>query len=233
MAERLPDPTREPDPYREERLAMVAEQLADRGITDPDVLAAMRRVPRQEFVPASSRWAAYHDSALPIGHGQTISQPYIVGLMTSLAQPVRGARVLEVGAGSGYQAAVLAELGASVVAMEIIPAQAERAGDTLARLGYDRRVRVITGDGFSGYPEGAPYAAILVTCAVVEVPAPLAEQLAPDGRLILPLGDSLAYQTLSVVTPAGQGRLDYHNITGVVFVPMTGPHGFRASGGDY
>jgi protein-L-isoaspartate(D-aspartate) O-methyltransferase len=218
------------DPYQAERLSMVERQVAARGVTDPEVLAALRRIPRHEFVPEAARPAAYYDGALSIGRGQTISQPYIVGLMSSLAQPVRGARVLEVGAGSGYQAAVLAEMGAEVWTTEVIPEQAEQARATLVRLGYGTRVHVLFGDGALGHPAAAPFAAILVTCAVPRVPPPLADQLAPGGRLVLPLGEHLGYQTLTVVTRLPDGSLRTRGVSGVVFVPMTGPHGFEEEG---
>jgi protein-L-isoaspartate(D-aspartate) O-methyltransferase len=215
------------DPYRAERAAMVANQIEARSISDPAVLAAFRRVPRHEFVPAFQRESAYQDSALPIGHGQTISQPYIVALMTSLAQPLAGAKILEIGAGSGYQAAILAELGATVYSLEIVEFQVQRSRETLQRLGYADRVQVIAGDGFLGYPPAAPFDVILVTCAVSDIPRPWLDQLAPSGRIILPLGNDLAYQSLSVVTRKADGGLSTRHITGVVFVPMTGPHGFK------
>lgn len=215
------------DPSRAERESMVADQVAARGITDPEVLEALRRVPRHEFVPAAQREVAYQDSALPIGYGQTISQPFIVALMTSLAQPARNKRVLEIGTGSGYQAAVLAELGATVYSLEIIGVQAEKSREALARTGYADRAHVIHRDGFLGYPEAAPFDVILVTCAVPETPGPLLEQLARGGRIILPLGETLSYQTLTVVTRSPQGRPVFQPVTGVVFVPMTGPHGFK------
>lgn len=217
------------DPYLAERLAMVEEQVAARGVADPAVLAALRRVPRHEFVPEPLRPAAYDDRALSIGFGQTISQPYIVGLMSELAQPVRGERVLEVGAGSGYQAALLAELGAKVWACEVLPDLADRARATLERLGYGERVQVLTGDGALGHPPAAPFAAILVACAVPRVPKPLRDQLAPGGRLVLPLGESLGYQVLTKLTHMPDGGLSLQSVTGVVFVPMTGPHGFEES----
>ncbi len=212
---------------REERLAMVASQVEARGVASPAVLAALRAVPRHEFVPASQAWAAYHDSALPIGHGQTISQPYIVGLMSELTQAGPGRTVLEVGTGSGYQAAVLAEMGAKVYTLEIIEYQAEKARQTLERLGYSDRVFVQRGDGFLGWPDAAPFDSIVVTCAVSAPPPPLLSQLKPRGRLILPLGDSLTFQTLTVVTLDEDGQPIYQDVTGVVFVPMTGPHGFK------
>jgi len=223
----------EHDPLAEERSAMVSEQVEARGITDTRVLAAMRRVPRHEFIPPVLRWAAYQDSALPIGYGQTISQPYIVGLMTSLARPEPGTKVLEVGTGSGYQAALLAELGASVLTIEIVEQQVQKARETLARLGYSDRVHSIRGDGFLGYPETAPYDVIVVTCAVPRAPQPLLDQLKPEGRMILPLGESLNFQTLTVVTRKTDGELLYRRITGVVFVPMTGPHGFTNGSDKY
>ena len=210
-----------------ERHRMVAEQIEARGIRTPEVLQAMRIVPRHEFVPASERALAYRDSALPIGHAQTISQPYIVGLMTELLQPQAGDKILEVGTGSGYQAAILAEMGAEVYTIEIVEPLAERARQTLTNLGFIDKVSVKAGDGFAGWPAAAPFDAIIITCAVSEVPPPLVEQLKPGGRMVLPLGESLAYQTLTVATKSDTGKLIYQDITGVVFVPMTGPHGFK------
>jgi protein-L-isoaspartate(D-aspartate) O-methyltransferase len=206
---------------------MVASQIEARGITTPGVLAALRAVPRHEFVSASQAPVAYHDSALPIGHGQTISQPYIVGVMTELTRIHPGQSVLEIGTGSGYQAAALAEIGARVHTVEIVAYQAERAAATLARLGYSDRVTVHLGDGFLGWPAAAPYDSILVTCAATDTPAPLLTQLAPHGRLILPLGDSLSFQTLTVVTKDPDGQPVFQDVMGVVFVPMTGPHAFK------
>jgi protein-L-isoaspartate(D-aspartate) O-methyltransferase len=205
------------DPWYAEREAMVTEQLAGRGIRNPAVLAAMRRVPRHEFVPAGVRPAAYHDRPLPIGEDQTISQPYIVALMTEAAEVRKGARVLEVGTGSGYQAAVLAELGAEVYSIEIVEPLARRAAATLARLHYSVHLR--TGDGYRGWPEAAPFDAVLVTAAPPAIPEPLKDQLGPAGRLVVPVG--IDSQQLIVVRRAG-GRFEESRIAPVRFVPMTG-----------
>ncbi|MBN1594759.1 protein-L-isoaspartate(D-aspartate) O-methyltransferase [candidate division FCPU426 bacterium] len=216
-----------PDPNIGARRRMVEEQIAGRQVSLPAVLEAMRAVPRHLFVPPAQVPSAYSDSALPIGHGQTISQPYIVGLMSELLQPRPGDKILEIGTGSGYQAAVLAQIGAEVYTIEIIEPLAARARDTLARLEYGSRVSVKAGDGFAGWPEHAPFDSIIVTCAVSRVPSPLLAQLKPGGRIVLPLGETLEYQTLTVVTKSEGGELTYRNVIGVVFVPMTGPHGFE------
>ena len=203
---------------RSERERMVDEQIAARGVHDPAVLAAMRAVPRHEFVPERWRTHAYADRPLPIGEEQTISQPYIVALMTELAGVRPGARVLEVGTGSGYQAAVLATLGADVYTIEIVPALAESARTTLARLGYTK-VRTRLGDGYRGWPEAAPFAAIVVTAAPPEVPGALLAQLAPGGRLVIPVGT--AEQELQVHERTADG-VRVRNVIPVRFVPMTG-----------
>jgi protein-L-isoaspartate(D-aspartate) O-methyltransferase len=195
---------------------MVAEQIAARGVRSAAVLAAMSKVPRHEFVPVRWRDEAYADHPLPIGEGQTISQPYIVALMTELAAVGPGARVLEVGTGSGYQAAVLATLGAEVWSIEIVESLARSAQATLARLGYDR-VRTRTGDGYQGWPEAAPFEAIVVTAAPPEVPAALLAQLAPGGRLVIPVGS--AEQELQVHERTADG-VRVRRITPVRFVPM-------------
>jgi protein-L-isoaspartate(D-aspartate) O-methyltransferase len=200
------------------RARMVEDQIAGRGITDAGVLKAMRSVPRHEFVPRAQRAEAYEDWPLPIGHGQTISQPYIVALMTELAAVKPGDRVLEVGTGSGYQAAVLAEMGAEVYGIEIVEPLATRARDTLRRLGYDR-VQVRHGDGYRGWPEAAPFAAIVVTAAPPEVPHALVEQLAPGGRLVIPVGRADQELKLMVKTPSG---LETRSVVPVRFVPMVG-----------
>jgi protein-L-isoaspartate(D-aspartate) O-methyltransferase len=176
------------DPSSAARERMVAEQIAARGVADARVLAAMRKVPRHEFVPADVRARAYDDSPLAIGHDQTISQPYIVALMTELAALGPGARVLEIGTGSGYQAAVLAEVAGAVYTIEILAPLARRAEATLSRLGYGR-VHVRQGDGYRGWPEAAPFDAIVVTAAAPKVPPALLEQLADGGRLVMPVGD--------------------------------------------
>jgi protein-L-isoaspartate(D-aspartate) O-methyltransferase len=187
------------------------------GIRDERVLEAMRRVPRHEFVPEAERQSAYEDRPLPIGRGQTISQPYIVAAMTELAAPEPGARVLEIGTGSGYQAAVLAEVAGEVYSIEIIPELARTAAARLARLGYGR-VHVRTGDGYLGWPEAAPFDAIIVTAAPPEVPKPLEEQLKVGGRLVIPVGD--LYQELRVITRTPTG-LREQSVFPVRFVPMT------------
>jgi protein-L-isoaspartate(D-aspartate) O-methyltransferase len=205
------------------RARMVREQIEARRIRDPRVLAAMRRVPRHEFVPAEHRDAAYADRALPIGHRQTISQPYVVALMTELAAVGPDARVLEVGTGSGYQAAVLAELAREVWTIEIVEPLARRATATLARLGY-RHVHVRHGDGWVGWPEAAPFDAILVTAAPPRVPAALLDQLAMGGRLVVPVGER--NQMLEVHERTAEG-VRVRRVTPVEFVPMTGGEGKR------
>jgi protein-L-isoaspartate(D-aspartate) O-methyltransferase len=200
------------------REAMVRDQIEERGVRDPAVLAAMRAVPRHELVPAGVRDQAYEDHPLPIGHDQTISQPYIVALMTELAEVKRGERVLEVGTGSGYQAAVLASLGAEVYSIEIVEPLARRATADLERLGY--RVKVRAGDGYRGWPAAAPFDAIIVTAAPPRIPKPLVDQLAKGGRMVIPVGDN--YQELRVLTRDESGAVREEPVTGVRFVPMTG-----------
>jgi protein-L-isoaspartate(D-aspartate) O-methyltransferase len=197
---------------------MVTDQIAARGVRDPRVLAAMGKVPRHEFVPAPWRESAYADTPLPIGHEQTISQPQIVAVMTELAALDRDSRVLEVGTGSGYQAAVLAEIAAEVYTIEILEPLAKAARSTLRRLGY-ASVRVRHGDGYRGWPEAAPFDAILVTAAAPRIPPALVEQLAPGGRLVIPVGG--VPQQLQVVTRTPEG-LAVRQIYPVLFVPMTG-----------
>src|SRR5262245_4719938 len=211
----------EPVPVEARRTAreeMVAKQIVARGVTDPAVVRAMRVVPRHEFVPDAVRAQAYADEPLPIGHRQTISQPYIVALMTELAAVRPGDRVLEVGTGSGYQAAVLAELGAQVYSIEIVEPLARGAAATLRRLGYDR-VRVRHGDGYRGWPDAAPFAAIVVTAAPPEVPPALVAQLAPGGRLVIPVGT--AEQELRVLVKTSAG-IETRTVVPVQFVPMVG-----------
>ena len=182
--------------------AMVREQIEARGVRDPRVLAAMRAVPRQRFVPEAYRARAFDDGPLPIGHRQTISQPYIVAVMTELLRPEAGDRVLEIGTGSGYQAAVLARLVTRVYSIEIVPDLAAQARATLAELGV-ANVEVFAGDGYRGLPDQAPFDGILLTAAPAEVPQPLLDQLAPGGRLVAPVG--AADQELRVIerTPEG------------------------------
>jgi len=210
----------EPEIYARQRRQMVSEQLAGRDITQARVLEAMRKVPRHLFVPPPYRDQAYEDYPLPIGEGQTISQPYIVALMTQSLGLEGGEKVLEIGTGSGYQAAVLAELKARVFTIEINPQLAEKAAQTLRELNYTD-VRVKSGDGFFGWPEEAPFDCVIVTCASPRIPSPLVEQLKEGGRLIIPLGDNRPFQVLTLATKIG-GRLKTKEISGVRFVPMTG-----------
>jgi len=201
------------------RQRMVDLQLRDRDIVSPSVLRAMARVPRHRFVAAELANAAYDDHPLPIGHGQTISQPYIVALMTQLIAPTPRSRVLEVGTGSGYQAAVLAELCKEVYGIEIVKPLADEARARLTALGY-KNVTVRHGDGYRGWKEHAPFDAILVAAAASHVPQPLVEQLAPGGRLVMPVGDH--FQELLVIHKQGDGSLQRRSVIPVVFVPMTG-----------
>jgi protein-L-isoaspartate(D-aspartate) O-methyltransferase len=202
-----------------ERQTMVETQIAARGITDPATLEAMRNVPRHEFLPLRLREEAYMDYPLPIGHGQTISQPYIVAFMTEAIRPQPGEKILEIGAGSGYQAAVLAAAGANVYTVEIVGPLAEMARQTLARLGYDK-ARVLQADGFRGWPEHAPYDAIVVTCAPDRIPPALVEQLRDGGRMIIPVGRGLE-QELVLLRKEGD-RVVTQSVLPVRFVPMTG-----------
>jgi protein-L-isoaspartate(D-aspartate) O-methyltransferase len=212
-------PVTTPDSYQLVRKRMVDTQIRARGVADARVLAAMEKVPRHEFVPADVFVQAYDDYPLPIGYGQTISQPYIVALMTELIKLKAGDKVLEIGTGSGYQAAVLAELTDGVFSIEIVPPLAERARALLDRLGYTA-VTSKQGDGYWGWQEQAPFDAIIVTCAPDHVPQPLLEQLADGGRLVIPVGPPGGYQSLWVITREGD---EYHNFNwgGVAFVPLT------------
>ncbi len=209
------------DPIVVARHRMVRDQLVARGrdITNPRVLAAMGKVPRHEFVPERIRSQAYDDNALPIGYGQTISQPYVVAFMTQQLDPKPTDRLLEIGTGSGYQAAVLAELVGEVHSIEIVEPLAQRAEADLKRLGYTN-VQVRVGDGFKGWPEAAPFDAIIVTCGPEEVPEPLVEQLKDGGRMIIPLGAT--WQQELVLLRKHAGRLMRQSVLPVRFVPMTG-----------
>jgi protein-L-isoaspartate(D-aspartate) O-methyltransferase len=206
------------DERRSERERMVSEQLAARGIRDERVLEAMRRVPRHRFVDPEEVPYAHEDRPLPIGHGQTISQPFIVAFMTEALELDGTERVLEIGTGSGYQAAVLAELAREVFTIEIVPALGEEARARLAELGY-RNVHVLVGDGYQGWPEHAPFDAIIVTAAPDHVPQPLVEQLAPLGRMIVPVGTRDQELVLLRRTETG---LVSESVLPVRFVPMTG-----------
>jgi protein-L-isoaspartate(D-aspartate) O-methyltransferase len=208
--------------YENARETMVQEQLErpGRNISDPRVLAAMRTVARHELVPESIRHLAYTDRPLPIGHRQTISQPFIVAFMTEQLAPEPTDRVLEIGTGSGYQAAVLAHLVDTVYSIEIVEPLAQRATADLARLGYEN-IKVRFGDGYLGWPEAAPFDAIIVTCAPEDVPQPLVEQLAEGGRMIIPVGPQGGVQEL-VLLEKRSGKLRQQDVMPVRFVPMTG-----------
>ncbi|MFW6169162.1 MAG: protein-L-isoaspartate(D-aspartate) O-methyltransferase [Planctomycetota bacterium] len=203
----------------EARRQMVERQLAARDVTDERVLEAMRRVRRHLFVPKNVRSQAYADGPLPIGHNQTISQPYIVGLMTQLAQPEKSDVALDVGTGSGYQAAVLSVLCKEVYSIEIVEPLAERAGERLETLGYEN-VTVKHGNGYRGWPENSPFDLIIVAAAPEKIPQPLIDQLKPGGRLVIPVGDFL--QNLMVVEKERDGSVSKRKIAPVAFVPMTG-----------
>lgn len=199
-------------------------QYTGRSAFDERVLAAMREVPREDFVPPELRHRAYDNRPLPIGHGQTISQPYIVALMTDLIQPAPHQVVLEVGTGSGYQAAILAKLVKRVYTMDIVEALAVAAGERLQRMGY-ANVEVRGGNGRLGWPEHAPYDAILVAAAAPDIPPALVEQLAPGGRLVIPVGEARDAQELLVLSKEADGRVRQRSVLPVVFVPLTGAAG--------
>jgi protein-L-isoaspartate(D-aspartate) O-methyltransferase len=199
---------------------MVEVQLRRRGIRDRRVLAAMSEIPREEFVPAESRVETYADNPIHIGHGQTISQPYMTALMAALLELTGGETVLEVGAGCGYATAVLAQLAARVVAVELIPALAQLARENLRRTGRGRNVTVVEGDGWFGYPALAPYPAISVAAAAREIPAALLEQLGDPGRLVIPVGEEHDQELRSLTKR--EGRIDYRVATLCRFVPLRG-----------
>lgn len=198
---------------------MVREQISERGIEDQEVLGAMLAVPRHEFVPEEHRNLAYADRPLPIGEGQTISQPYIVALMTELLRIEPGDRVLEVGTGSGYQAAVASHLADSVLTIEIFESLAENAKRRLGRLGY-RNIVVRQGDGYFGWSERAPFDAIVVTAAAGHIPPPLVRQLKPDGRMVIPVGGAFQTQRLVLVEKRPDGTTTTRNLLPVRFVPL-------------
>ncbi len=213
------------DLYRDARQVMVETQLKRRGIRDPRVLAAMSKIPRHHFVPRHLRDQAYGDYPLPIGEDQTISQPYIVALMTQALELTENDKVLELGAGSGYQAAILAELAAQVFTVERIASLAQAAQQALAALGYTN-VHLRVADGTLGWPEEAPFDAILVTAGSPQVPPPLVEQLAVGGRMLIPVGDSYS-QTLTRVRRTPEG-LKHEYLGGCRFVKLIGKHGWQA-----
>ena len=212
--------------YPEQRLAMVRDQIEARGVRDRRVLDAMRKVPRHEFVLPSWRHLAYADMALPIDCGQTISQPYVVALMTDQAEVAPGAKVLEVGTGSGYQAALLAQMGASVYSIEIDGELARQAAARLQRLGY-ASIRLREGDGYRGWPEHAPFQAIVVTAAPDHVPQPLVDQLAVGGKMVIPVGSGVQQLLVLTRTPTGK---ESRSVTLVRFVPMRGEAEKRTPG---
>ena len=207
--------------FEKARQQMVNVQLKGRDITDPQVLKIMSRVPRHLFVSKSLSSQAYADHPLPIAEGQTISQPYIVALMTQILKIKTGEKVLEVGTGSGYQAAVLAELTENVYTLEIRPKLAEEAGKKLVKLGYTS-IQAKQGDGYFGWPEASPFDAIIITAAANHIPPPLLKQLKPGGRMILPLGSTTFFQTLTLITKHADGTTDVQHLTTVSFVPMVG-----------
>ncbi|MGB9613559.1 MAG: protein-L-isoaspartate(D-aspartate) O-methyltransferase [Candidatus Margulisiibacteriota bacterium] len=207
------------------RNEMVETQLIPRGIKDPLVLGAFRKVPRHEFVPEDIRSAAYEDCALPIGEGQTISQPYMVAIMTELLQPKKTDKILEIGTGSGYQAAILAELCQKVFSIERLVTLSQRAEKILKKLGY-QNINLIVGDGTEGYCSEAPYDKIVVTAGCPDIPKPLVNQLASGGRLVIPVGDRYL-QTLTVVTKEN-GKIKAEESIGCVFVPLIGKYGWQS-----
>jgi len=207
------------DPRAAERARMVREQIESRDAHNPAVLRALRSVPRHLFMPEEVRDLAYQDHPVPIGHGQTISQPYIVAIMTQLLEPAKEHKVLEIGTGSGYQAAVLDGLVKHVYTIEIVPELARSASATLVKLGY-RNVTVRHGDGYQGWPEQAPFDRIIVTAAPPELPQALLDQLKPGGKLVAPVGSTVWGQDLVVVEKNAQGKISRRSVFPVMFVPM-------------
>jgi protein-L-isoaspartate(D-aspartate) O-methyltransferase len=205
--------------WKEEADRMVKDQILRRGVTNSKVLEAMRRVPRHLFVPSHLRFSAYTDQPLPIGQGQTISQPYIVAYMTESLDPKPGDRILEVGTGSGYQAAVLAELGCEVFSIEIREKHAKQAAARLNELGYSK-VHIRIGNGADGWKEEAPFDGIIVTAAANEIPRKLVEQLKPGGRMVIPVGDSFFSQDLVLVEKLESGKTVSRTLIAVRFVPL-------------
>ena len=208
--------------YDAAREAMVREQIAGRGIRDRRVIEAMRHVPRHSFIPAAERARAYDDGPVPIGQGQTISQPYIVALMTELVRPQPGDRVLEVGTGSGYQAAVLARLVKHVYTIELEETLARSATAVLRELQFEN-ITVRTGDGYGGWPEHAPFDIVIVTAAPEHIPQPLIDQLKPGGRLIVPVGPRFSVQQLKLLEKDAGGAIKTTEVSPVMFVPLRRP----------
>lgn len=206
------------DKYAAARNNMVTVQIVDRGVTNQAVLAAMRKVPRHLFVPEEYINKAYDDNPLPIGYGQTISQPYIVAYMTEAVQPTSRKKALEIGTGSGYQAAILAEIVKNVYTIEIIPELASEAADRLGKLGY-KNVKAKFGDGYKGWPEYGPFDIIIVTAAAEQIPQPLIDQLAENGRLVMPVGQPSAIQEL-VLIEKKRGKIEKRRLIFVRFVPF-------------
>lgn len=197
----------------------VTRTMTGRDHLNPRVMDVMRQVPREDFVPADLRHAAFRDGALPVGHGQTISQPYMVALMTDLLELTEDSVVLEIGTGTGYQAAILSRLARQVYTIEKIPALARAAQLRLSEMGYDN-IEARCSDGSLGWPEKAPFDGIVVTAAAADVPPALLEQLGPGGRMVIPIGLPYSHQELMLVTKDSQGKTDTHDILGVAFVPM-------------
>ena len=212
------------DPFDRKRSQMVEVQIKQRGVEDKKTLEAMRMTPRHKFVPKHLISSAYADRPLPIGMGQTISQPYIVALMTEKLALAPNHRVLEVGTGSGYQAAVLSPICKEVYTVEIIPSLGEKARQRFDKLGY-KNIRTKIADGFYGWKESAPYDAIVVTAAATQIPPPLIQQLKVGGRMVIPLGSVFQVQRLMVITKEPDGSITSENILPVRFVPLTGGHG--------
>jgi protein-L-isoaspartate(D-aspartate) O-methyltransferase len=224
QGEKVPRPDHNHPVFKEridERKRMVATQIRARDVKDPNVLKAMRIVPRHAFMPVNQRRYAYADRPLPIEHGQTISQPYIVAFMTDALKLRPGSKVLEIGTGSAYQAAVCAEIAREVYTIEIVEGLAKTAKERLKKLGY-KNVFVKAGDGFFGWPDKAPFDAIIGTAAAKRIPEPLLEQLKPGGRMIIPTGSSWGFQYLVLITKDTKGKIHKSKVMPVRFVPMTG-----------
>ncbi len=213
------------DPYHAARMAMVEKQIKARGVKNPLVLKAMQEVPRHEFIPEGSRKQAYDDRPLPIGRGQTISQPYIVAYMTELLRLCGGGNVLEIGTGCGYQAAILGHIARSVYSIELYPELAEQARQNLRRLGY-HNVEITCGDGTLGWPEHAPFEGIIATASGPSVPEPLKEQLTVGGRLVMPIGEYRFGQYVVRVTRGSGDNFHQERLLDVAFVPLVGEYGW-------